>query len=335
MYIGIVGYSIDGKNLFSNGYGQNVIFFCKFMEKYFTNHTIIPINDGNFTQKHDRIDLFIMFAPLDKNGSKLIRKKYKGCKVVFVKYGHEYYNDLQRLLPKGQNDVMPAPKAWDVDEVWISPHFESTKYYYEELYQAEVKIMPYIWEPINITIPPFTPKDFNCEKVIYIIEPTINLFKTSLIPILIVNQLWRKYPDSFDKVVIASNNNVNAHEFFNKEMLGKIEVLHGHHNKAFFAPRLKFNGIFKKPGILLNHQENWGLNYMYLEALHIRIPWVHNSEYFQDVGYYYNNKNIPEGVEALKRALDEFKPTDYDYIMERYNPHNPMVIKEYKKLIVN
>ena len=45
-------------------------------------------------------------------------------------------------------------------------------------------------------------------------------------------------------------------------------------------------------------------------------------------------KNIPEGVDALKRALDEFKPVDYDYVMERYNPHNPMVINEYKKLIL-
>lgn len=336
MIIVISKSKVSSKNLFSNGYKQNVIFFCKLIKKHFTESTILYLQShddfNSIMNEYNKIDLLIEITPLDKNLSTIYKKKYPMCKKVFVKYGHEYYNDLSRLLPKGQNNVCCAPKAYNIDEVWISPHFESTKYYYQALYNAKVKILPFIWEPDNLKMNQFTLDDFYRKKDIYIIEPHINNHKTSLIPILIVNELWKQNPDCFNKLYIVGNNPYSNNEYFKNHLLSKIEVLHSYNDKAFFCPRARFPDIFINPGVLLCHQENCGLNYIYLEALFIRIPLVHNSSYIKESGYYYTDKNILEGVSALKKALAEFKPIDNSLTIDRYSYDNHNVVKNYKKL---
>ena len=115
----------------------------------------------------------------------------------------------------------------------------------------------------------------------------------------------------------------------------KIEVLHGKYNKAYFCPRASINDIFKVPSVLLSHQENLGLNYIYLEALYLKIQWVHNSPFFKDSGYYYEDKNIYQGVEKLELALKEWKAVDNSDIINKYSPDNNDVISKYKGLIAD
>tara|TARA_R110001592_G_scaffold3422_4_gene19278 strand:- start:7245 stop:8282 length:1038 start_codon:yes stop_codon:yes gene_type:complete len=337
MIIVISSVKISSDNLFCNGYGQNVIFFCEFIKKIFTESTILYLHSSDdfnsILSEYNKIDLLIEFSPLDKNGSALFKKKYPMCKKVLVKGGNDYYYDLSRLLPKGQNLVCCSPQAYNIDEVWILPHFESTKYYYQALYNVKVKILPFIWKPDNLKMNPFTFNDFDRKKDIYIVEPHTNNHKTALIPILIVNELWKQNPDYFNKLYIVGNNPYSNNEYFKNQLLPKIEVLHSYNEKAFFCPRAKFPDIFKNPGVLLSHQENLGLNYIYLEALFIRIPFVHNSSYIKESGYYYTDKNIPEGVSALKKALAEFKPIDNSLTIDRYSCDNPNVVKNYKKLV--
>ena len=327
---------LDRNKLFVNGYVQNVQFFYHMLNTHMKEYTLLLINNESDLYCNHSIDLFIQFSPLSKEQSEKIKVLHPNHKSVFVKYGHEYYNDLSRLLPDGQNAVHHSPCAYNVDEVWISPHFLSTKHYYEALYNAQTKIAPFIWSPTNLRMTPFTKDDFtDCEKNIFIVEPNINTMKTSLIPILIVNELYKSDPTSFDKVYIVSNNMYNENTYFTRWLLPKLEVLHAHHNKTYFCKKASFPDIFKEPGILLSHQENCDLNYMYLEALHVRIPWVHNSPHFhqKECGYYYQDKNIPEGVESLKKALSEFCPVSNDDIIQQYSYDNPEVIDEYKDMI--
>ena len=75
------------------------------------------------------------------------------------------------------------------------------------------------------------------------------------------------------------------------------------------------------------------MNYLYMESLYLQNPIVHNSILLKDGGYYYEDKNIPQAVIQLKKALDEFKPINNDHIIERHNPDNQMVVKEYKSII--
>lgn len=42
---------------------------------------------------------------------------------------------------------------------------------------------------------------------------------------------------------------------------------------------------------------------MHLDALHAGFPLIHNSPYFADCGYYYEENDIYGGAEALLRAI--------------------------------
>tara|TARA_B000000475_G_scaffold166871_1_gene134317 strand:- start:1475 stop:2491 length:1017 start_codon:yes stop_codon:yes gene_type:complete len=331
---------ISGMNLitnFDNGYNQNVVFFCRFFTKYFSEeHTIISCDRDNWDKNITNIDLIIQLTPFSKKLSEQVKKKYPKCKNVFIEYGNKYYMSLEALLPTNYKSTHSSI-VYNIDYVWICPDCEPTKYFYQSLFNASVSIAPFIWKPDNLTINPFIQKDYDkCHKKdIYIIEPNINVLKQSLIPILIVNELWKKNPHSFNKLYIISGNNYNENKFFQDHFLPKLEVLHGKNNKTYFCPRAPINDIFKLPGVLLSHQENLGLNYIYLEALYLKIQWVHNSPFFKDSGYYYEDKNIYQGVEMLESALKEWKAVDNSDIINKYSPDNEVVISKYKGLIAD
>ena len=338
MIIGIAGYKLFDPLLLSNGYIQNVIFYCEFFEKYFSQHTLVPINSLDFVNKYDHMDLIIEFAPLSRHGAEIAKKKYPNCKKIFVKIGCEYYLDLARLLPKDERNPRSVPKAHYVDQVWICPDYYSTRFYYQSLYDASVKVAPFIWKPDNLeNKQPFTQLDYDNtknEKNIFIVEPNINLFKMALIPIMIVNELWKKDPNSFNKLYIVANNKYSDNDHFIKEFIPKLEVLHARNKKTYFCPRAKFRDIFKKPGVLISHRDlELDLNYIYLEALYLKVQWVHNSSFFNQTEYYYDDKNVFEGVNQLKKALSDWKAIDNSHIIEKYNPDNKEVIYTYEKLI--
>ena len=337
MIIGILGRNIYDN--FNNGQSQNVSFFCDFFVKYFSEeHTIIPCDNLNFVNTPN-IDLIIHLAYVDSFSFEIFKQLYPTCKNVYIQYGHQYYMALEAFLPDRGSSVNTGGQLLlsGLDCMWISPHFESTKYFYQSICDTSVSIAPFIWKPEMITINPFTQKDYDkCHKKdIYIVEPNINILKQSLIPILIVNELWKKNPHSFNKLYIVSGNNYSAIKCFQDNFLPRIEVLHGPNLKAWYCPRAPINDIFRRPSILLSHQENLGLNYIYLEALYLKIQWVHNSPYFKDGGYYYEDKNIYQGVEKLELALKEWKAVDNSEIINNYSPDNPNVISKYKSLITD
>ena len=70
---------ISGMNLitnFDNGYNQNVVFFCRFFTKYFSEeHTIISCDRDNWDKNITNIDLIIQLTPFSKKLSEQVKKK--------------------------------------------------------------------------------------------------------------------------------------------------------------------------------------------------------------------------------------------------------------------
>ena len=71
-----------------------------------------------------------------------------------------------------------------------------------------------------------------------------------------------------------------------------------------------------------------GLNYTYLECLHLGIPLVHNSKYIQDAGFYYSGYDIHAGADQVENMITTYD-RDYDKHMKknkevlfRYSPEN-------------
>ena len=78
---------------------------------------------------------------------------------------------------------------------------------------------------------------------------------------------------------------------------------------------------------------------MYYEALYGGFPLVHNSPFLKDVGYYYEDFDIDDGVHALERAVFEHDNSIKNYqkkanaFLSTINPNNQIVIDEYDKEI--
>ena len=109
-------------------------------------------------------------------------------------------------------------------------------------------------------------------------------------------------------------------------------------DKAFFGPRINMDDIFRMSKVVVSHQTLNSLNYIYLEALYLDIPLVHNSEDIKDAGYYYPGYDLTVGASQLKDAL-KFHDDNLDIyrlkaekVFDRYSPNNEYVRQQYSKL---
>ena len=62
---------------------------------------------------------------------------------------------------------------------------------------------------------------------------------------------------------------------------------------------------------MISYQENCELNYIYLEALYLGIPLIHNSKILENAGYYYEGINIDEGAVKLEKAITNHDKKEY------------------------
>ena len=81
--------------------------------------------------------------------------------------------------------------------------------------------------------------------------------------------------------------------------------------------------------VVVSHQWDNELNFLYLDVLHARYPLVHNSPYFKECGYYYEGHDIEAGAAALEQALRHHDNNIVEYntradaCIYKYHTRNP------------
>ena len=107
-------------------------------------------------------------------------------------------------------------------------------------------------------------------------------------------------------------------------------------NRTLFIEALN-----KFASILISHQQDNSLNYLYLEALYLKIPLLHNSEIISNYGYYYPENNIEIASDQLRRILSDHQNNYEEYnrksneILELYSTKNLKNISQYRKLLID
>ena len=232
------------------------------------------------------------------------------------------------------------------DEIWISPHFEFSKHFVKAITNVnDVKIAPFVWTPKYVekrladkgmTKEEFT-KNLPSPNKIAILEPNINIVKTSIIPTFISERLYNEHPELIDYVMCFGSTEYTKSKTA-QMLFSPANIVRD--KKMSFEARYAFDSIFRNfCGSILSNQHFNELNYVYLEALHFEIPLIHNSTFFKDVGYYYDEANVEEGKEKLKEAIlthkyrSEEKRNKEKEAVNKYLDTNPDNINGYKKLI--
>lgn len=91
--------------------------------------------------------------------------------------------------------------------------------------------------------------------------------------------------------------------------------------------------------VVLSHQWENGLNFLYIDALYLRYPLVHNSPYFKECGYYYEGSVLDDAVGKLIYALSEHDKhlekyaAAADACVYRWSSYNPSNLAGFERLM--
>lgn len=244
-------------------------------------------------------------------------------KIIGYRMSHDFAMDQEIIFIQMQA-LGRIRNSQNMDKLIYSEHHTRSVSYGKHLYNCEALTVPHIWEPcfkgcaarfdksvyINSTQPPD----------IVIMEPNISVLKNCLLPLIAINSLMRRdesFRGLFNKVRVLNGNASHAtngelpfhkNRYFHDNVLTNCEYLTSQHDVVYFEHRQSFKDTFQSPAVLVTYQHDNELNYLYFEALHSGIPFVHNSKRIGvDLGYYYEDCNVDHMQRSLLRALRDFK----------------------------
>lgn len=344
------------KGLFCNGLNQNIVTLADLIIKLghrpvlAINH---PLEKGKDVPDYidliysedlgdfDDLDYLLQTAWVVKDETidqlKSLNPRFKN---IHVHYGNRLLADVEQC----RWDTSPVNNH-RVDEVWVSPHYKFSFQYFQIYYNTQkVFTLPYIWSPkyikahekIRSHMGSSCKYNPDAPKNLIVVEPNLNMTKNCLPSIMIMEEVFRRDPDSFNKATVYCSSVISEKNYFKKLMWELDIVKEGRLN---FGPRQLMSKTFSEGGnVMISHQLLNGLNYTYLEALYFNMPVIHNSEYIKECGYFYKDYSVMDGANQLVNALTHHD-TNLDNqkaigekIIYRYSIDNPYVQSSYIKL---
>jgi hypothetical protein len=234
-----------------------------------------------------------------------------GGKTVSYRFGNDYVITVEII---NFNSIAWQPNLHRnrFDEIWTNPqHANTCSSYFAALYKAPVFVLPHIWSPyfIDKTLAAnpqikasFGYKNHGMAKRVAMFEPNINVVKSSLIPMLACSELYDKRPELIKHVYMTNTFRLKENSAFKHIALGLQMV---QDNKATSEGRFGFAEFAAQyTDVVISHQWENGLNYLFYDALYGHYPLVHNSPYLRDVGYYYRDFDVFDAARTLQEAIE-------------------------------
>lgn len=354
--------TIYNETLFVNGLYQNVVILYKLLDAI-GYAPILLVNDKpsdiqnvpNILKKmrmitaeeiiSNSIPIYMQIEiamSIDPNFRKLLRKF--GTKIVKLYLGNILNIDIETpIFYPGLHFAHHI--IGELDEIWVSPHYMQHNEYAGFINNCgPAKITPYVWDPYILTLDKtrsfkWKPCAENEPQIIVILEPNICFQKCSLIPLLIIEKVYKQAKRDF-KIILGNADRIQANPFFTKSILPNLSLYTD--GKIVFSGRNTITNIMNDnpSAIAIGHQWNNQYNYITLEYLYARFPIIHNSPDWSDAGYYYEGSNVDQGALALQKALDFHEVSQETYasgaaaLQWRHSLYNPEVQAAWKELLV-
>lgn len=271
--------------------------------------------------------------------------KNRNCRLVSYCCGFEYIHVMESIIFGrelfGENFYI-NPRY---DAIWMIPQVESnSRPYFEILRKIKGSVVPFVWDPFFIeeSVMDLPNKGQwahrDAPQRISILEPNIDVVKFCLYPTLIAELAYRQDPDSIELLQVTNTDHLaNKSKEFTALML-KLEIVKN--NKAVFLGRQKTpTFLSENTDIVVSHQWENPLNYIYLEVAWQGYPLIHNAHLCSDLGYYYENNNLEDGAKKLLYAIKNHHINYQLYIndqrsnIKRFIPGNKTITLEYERLL--
>ncbi len=362
--------SIDPtESLFTNGIRQNVIILRELYEKcdgvensYIINTSGKQIPDDPslplYPFKKFIIDLkdvkkycnFIVVA----HGS-LLPSEYKdfhesGIKITKLILGNLFSMFNEQILFKDTGSyygVFNRSNGY-ISKTWVSEHFFRDRYFYETLYDSEVKIAPYVWDYRFIEesnndyknkrgkSAEYAPTNKQ-EKRILNFEPNLNMVKVNTQSLVVLERFYRQHAEYVGDCYFFNTSVIKQKKDF-IDFVKNLDIYKS--KKTSFEGGIAIIPALGNYGdIVLASQNQNELNYLYLDAAWMGYPVLHNSSMMQDIGFYYKDNDAQQASEILLDICKNFDKNHEEYKKlsrqkaNKYLITNEENIKNYTELI--
>lgn len=313
-----------GLGLFSNGVRQTALFLYRMFLKnghaavLITGPDAVPTKameelealgiDRNDLVQSAEVDVLIVVSrPL----SALEQTIYKSnkTKIILYKGGQNGIGSMEALCRVGGQDSAETyhDATW-YDAVWVpAPFGHAYRPWCETIYRCPVFTVPPTWEPMMLDGMDhefrFKAPEKGAKWNIAVIEPNNTVTRTCHMPIMAIRSALTKSRDigAIDVLnALQFDHNTHFRAFldrmaFNEE--SKVEI--------HLTPRLPALAFIRENShVIVTHDWENSLNYLYFEVLYGGWPLVHTSPYLINHGYHYTQWSAGEGGLKIRTAIE-------------------------------
>ena len=270
-------------------------------------------------------------------------------KPVKINYicGNMYKIYQEQFIFGVHNYVQPIDRNYLYDIVWTIPNYKNNLDFLTYIHKKQIKIetVPYIWDTklidsacsANKTLFYEPNSEKSHTKFILIAEPNLQTTKTSLIPLMICDELYKNMKN-IRIILLCKKSHENSTKVISRMSIYKSGMID-------MYDRLQFTSVIndlkqqKKDFVVLSHQHDNPMNYLHLETLYLGYPLIHNVKELNSAGYYY--ETIKDGVNQISYAFNyhnkrigEYK-RHATYELHKYSPTNYDNCLKYTALLKN
>jgi hypothetical protein len=355
---------VNDETLFRNGLTQNIVVLYDLFESMGYKSYLLQYNGHGSGTKKDFILNYRTITPqelilkpmqiktfieigmsVDSNTRAYLRSI--GAKIVKLYLGNILNIDIE-TIQNFKSMFFSHHVVGEIDEIWTSPHYKQHIDYAALLNRTPIskgRVVPCIWDSCFITqygtketiewVPPtdWTTQDF------VIMDPNISFQKCYFYSLLLIEAFSKKYPEWKGKVQMINGDRVKLEMNSFNFILPSLSLYRD--NRIILHGRKNIHTILKenRSACFITHQWNNDFNYMTLELLYCNYPILHNSDGWDQFGYYYSINKWNDAIETMHNALKNHKENLNIYkahaanLIWKHSPHNPEIQTEWKTIL--
>lgn len=322
----------------------------------------VPLEEFTMQTRLDGVVLFIYLCHIvedDSELSKVAAIKLKGVRVVSFHCGQHMLFDFEDVVFNKHNVTRLLYQPNVVAETWCFPmHYGPGHEFYEALTGHTCRVNPYGWSPtlMNRYMVENDIGDITCRPELYAsngrvsllcFTPNLNITKLCLVPLLIMDQFYKRHPDRVETCIVMCAKHLLTHQPF-RDFLTYLSITKD--KKLQVYPRLPTLDVLKQlkekdhRAVIITHQLFNSQNYLDYEILSLGYPLLHNSGTLRTAGAFYRDFFVHDAVRRLQEMLDAFG-SDAAYTAEyaqrakaavhAVSTSNPNLLRDLDELIQN
>lgn len=266
-----------------------------------------------------------------------------GTRVVSYCCGAEYVQNIEAM-------IFRRPLWTEIfcnqhyDALWVVPQVAETSLgFFETLRRRPAQVVPFVWHPQALEARTsklahggqYRPQ--GVPKRLTVMEPNIDVLKFCLYPTFIAERVFRERPDEIGFLHVLSADTLarESPEFVG--LMSLLEIVRAH-KASFIGSQETPEFLAQYTDIVISHQWDLALNYIYFEVCWQGYALVHNAELCPDLGYFYPGNDLGAGAAALRLAIETHDLAWEDYrlrqrsLIDRFLATNQELIAAYDRL---